>query len=145
MSEALRQTIVVAADVDTVLEVVADFAAYPQWQDEVTAVDILATDDDGWATRVGFTVDAGIATTSYVLDYRYDVDGMRWTLESGEHLRRNDGAYRLAEQADGTTLVTYELELETTMPVPAVLWRQVARRIADTALRGLKRRVESAA
>ncbi len=143
MSDVLRDSIVVAADPDAVLDVVADFGAYPEWQDEVRGVEILDTDADGWGTRVRFDVDARVVRTTYVLDYTYGDTEMRWTLVESDMLRRNDGAYLLTDQGDGTTLVTYELAIETTMAVPALFRRQVARRVIDTALKGLKRRIES--
>ncbi|MDP9405190.1 MAG: SRPBCC family protein [Actinomycetota bacterium] len=145
MTDAVRDRIVVAADPDTIMDVIGDFEAYPEWQPEVRGVEVLETDDDGWGTRVRFTVDAKVALATYVLDYTYRDTEMRWTLVEGDKLRRNDGAYTLHDRGDGTTEVHYELELEPTVSVPGLIRRQVAKRIADTALKGMKRRVESRA
>ncbi|MBA2528942.1 MAG: SRPBCC family protein [Euzebyales bacterium] len=145
MTDAVRNRITVAAEPDAIMEVIADFEAYPQWQADVREVEVLETDDDGWPTRARFVVDARVVTARYTLAYTYTDDTMRWSLVEGEGLRRNDGAYRLSDNGDGTTDVTYELEVEPTVRVPGVVRRQVAARIVDVALEGMKRRVESGA
>jgi len=145
VSDTVRDTIVVSADPDAIMDVIADFDAYPEWQDEVREVEILETDDDGWGTRVRFVVSAQGFAATYVLGYRYGDTEMRWSLVEGDKVRRNDGAYVLSDRGDGTTLVTYELAIEPAITLPGLVRRQIARRIADTALTGMKRRVESGA
>lgn len=141
----MADSIVIPADVDTILEVVADVEAYPQWQPEVRRVDVLETDEDGWVTKASFEVDAKIVTARYTLAYRYTPTSMTWHLVSGEPIKRNDGAYEFTDQGDGTTLVTYRVEIDAGIPVPGLLRRQASKRIVDAGLRGLKRRVESLA
>ncbi|MPZ74067.1 MAG: cyclase [Nitriliruptorales bacterium] len=125
------------------MDVIADFEAYPQWQDEVKEVEVLDTDEDGWATRVRFRVDAMIAEVTYTLDYSYDDNAMRWTMVEGDKVKSNDGSYVLEDQGDGSTLVTYHLELQPGIRVPSMVRRQGQRRIAQAALKSLKRRAES--
>ena len=149
MSEAVSDSITVAADADAVMDVIADFEAYPEWQEEIKAVTVLETDADGWGTKVQFTVDAKIFTTTYVLGYTYTDDeaeggyGMSWSLVEGDQLRKVDGSYWLTDQGDGTTLVTYNLEIVPAISLPKLLRRKAAQRIIDGALGGMKRRVES--
>lgn len=143
MTEAVQDSIVVASDPDTIMDVIADFEAYPQWQPEIKEVEVLETDEDGWGTRVRFKVDAKIISTNLVLAYTYGDNEMRWVLVEGDQVRKNDGRYSLEDQGDGTTKVTYELEVDPTIPMPGMLKRQGARRIIDGALKGMKKRVEA--
>jgi uncharacterized membrane protein len=145
VAEAVRDSIVINADADTILDVVSDLESYPQWQPEVRSVEVLATDDDGWPTKVRLDVDAKVAQANMLLEYSYPEEGMRWRLLEGTGLSRNDGAYLLADRGDGTTEVTYEVTIDTSVPVPSVLRRQMARRLADSALKRLKTRVEAGA
>lgn len=142
MSDAVRDSIVVNADPDTILDVVADLESYPEWQAEVRKVEVLETDDDGWPTKARLDVDVKVAQASMVLEYTYGDNEMRWRLLEGKGLTRNDGAYILDDRGDGTTEVTYEVEIETNLKVPAMVRRQVAKRVVDTALKQMKRRVE---
>jgi uncharacterized membrane protein len=143
VSDAVRDSIVVNADPDTILDVVADLEAYPEWQAEVKGVEVLETDDDGWPTKARLDVDVKVAQASMVLEYSYGENEMRWRLLEGKGLTRNDGAYILDDRGDGTTQVTYEVEIETNLKVPSMVRRQVAKRVVDTALKQMKRRVES--
>lgn len=143
MSEAVSDSITVQANPDAIMDVIADFTAYPEWQEEIKEVEVLETDEDGWGTRVRFTVDAKILKMTYVLAYTYGEDVMQWTLVEGDQLRKIDGAYRLVDQGDGTTLVTYDLEVVPAITLPKLLRRKAAQRIIDGALKGMKRRVES--
>lgn len=143
MSEAVSESITVRADADAVMDVIADFETYPEWQDEIKAVEILETDDDGWGTRVHFTVDAKIFSMTYVLAYTYTDDAMHWTLVEGDQVRKIDGTYHLEELGDGSTRVTYDLEVVPAISLPKVVRRKAAQRIVDGALKGMKQRVES--
>ncbi|CAN5140778.1 SRPBCC family protein [soil metagenome] len=143
MTEKVREHIVVHARPGAVMDTIADFERYPEWQAEVQQVEVLEADEHGWATRVRFVVDARIVRATMVLAYTYAPDALRWRLVEGDQVRRNDGAYLLRERPDGWTDVTYELRVEPAVAVPAVLRRSVARHIVDGALRGMKRRVET--
>ncbi len=143
MTEEVREHIVVHARRDAVMDTIADFEHYPEWQSEVQQVEVLEADGHGRATRVRFVVDARIVRATMVLAYTYAPDAMRWRLVEGDQVRRNDGAYLLRERPDGSTDVTYELRVQPALPVPAVVRRSVARHIVDGALRGMKRRVEA--
>lgn len=143
MADVVRDSIVIAADPDSIMDVIADYETYPDWQDEIKEAEILETDEDGWGTQVRFSVDATIAVVNYVLSYTYTDTSVRWTMVEGDKLKRNDGSYALTDQGDGTTLVEYDLEIEPGIKVPSMLRKQASKRIVRTALEGLKRRVES--
>ena len=145
MTDVVNDSIVVNADPDSVMDVIADFDSYTQWQDEIKEVEILETDEDGWGTKVRFRVDAMIAQVNYVLAYTYEDNAMRWTMVEGDKVKRNDGSYELTDQGDGTTLVSYNLEVEPGIKVPSMVRKQAEKRIANAALKALKRRVESSA
>lgn len=142
VSDAVKDSIVVAADPDAIMEVIADFEAYPEWQGEIKEAEILETDDDGWGTKVRYRVDAKLFSTTYVLAYTYTDSSMSWTLVSGDQVRKIDGSYLLADRGDGSTEVTYELEVEPAISVPKMLKRKAAQRIIDGALKSMKQRVE---
>ncbi|HWH31334.1 MAG TPA: SRPBCC family protein [Egibacteraceae bacterium] len=145
MSETVRESILVKADADTIMDVIADFDAYPDWQPDFKSVEVLETDDDGWATKVRFVLDAMIMTTSYTLAYTYTDTSMSWHLVEGEQVRKVDGSYTLEDAGGGQTKVTYQLEVDPTISVPGILKRKATKKIVDSALKGMKQRVESLA
>jgi len=125
------------------MAVIADFAAYPQWASGVRAAEVL-DQEDGRAGRVRFTLDAGPVKDTYVLGYDWDGDAaVRWHLaEAGSVVSGMDGGYLLADTGGGTE-TTYELSVDVRIPMPGLLKRRAEKTIIDTALKGLKNRVES--
>jgi hypothetical protein len=143
MAARTSSRIVIAAPRPAVMAVIADFAAYPQWASGVRAAEVLEQ-ADGRASRVRFTLDAGPVKDTYVLGYDWDGDAaVRWHLaEAGSVVSAMDGGYLLADTSGGTG-ATYELSVDIRIPMPGLLKRRAEKTIIDTALKGLKNRVES--
>jgi len=143
MAARTTSRIVIAAPRPAVMAVIADFAAYPQWASGVRAAEVLEQ-EDGRASRVRFTLDAGPVKDTYVLGYDWDGDAaVRWHLaEAGSVVSAMDGGYLLADTG-GDTETTYELSVDVRIPMPGLLKRRAEKTIIDTALKGLKNRVES--
>jgi hypothetical protein len=78
----------------------------------------------------------------YTLRYTYDGDAkVSWDLEAGS-LKENSGSYVLAAAGDGTD-VTYSLTIDTGIPMLGMFKRKAEKVVMDTALKELKKRVES--
>lgn len=146
MAEATSSSITIAAPPERVMEVIADFPAYPEWAEQVKTVEVLDSDGAGRAERVRFTMDAGPIKDSYTLDYTWAPDGrsVSWTLVKGQIQRAQNGSYILVKSGAQTT-VTYSLAVDLNIPMIGMLRRKAEKVIIDTALKGLKRRVESVA
>lgn len=142
MADAVSDTIVIEADPDTVMDVIGDYEAYPDWQAEVKSAEILETDENGWGTLVRYSVDARVFTATYVLRYTYTDTSIEWHLEESDQLQSLDGVYNLTPVPEGETQVSYELDIIPAIKIPGMLRRQAAKRIVDGALKGLKQRVE---
>jgi len=144
MANATTSSIDIAAPAEQVMTVIADFEAYPEWAEQVKSVEVLEPGDGGRPARVRFTMDAGPIKDSYTLDYSWSPDdrAVSWTLVKGQMQKAQDGSYALTE-AGGTTTVTYSLAVDLNIPMIGMLRRKAEKVIIDTALKGLKRRVES--
>jgi hypothetical protein len=144
MTARTSSRIVIAAPRAAVMAVIADFPAYPQWASAVRAAEVLGQDGGGRASQVRFNLDAGVVKDTYVLGYDWDGDAaVRWHLaEAGSAISAMNGGYLLADEG-GATETTYELSVELRIPMPGLLKRRAEKTIIDTALRGLKNRVES--
>jgi len=146
MADRTESSILVDAAPADVLDVIADFDAYPEWTGAVRSAEVLEEDEDGWATQVRFVLDAGALRDTYTLAYTWDFaeDGtgtVAWTLVQAGILKAMDGAYRLEPAGEGTQ-VTYLLSVELNMPMLGMLRRKAEKTIIDTALKELKKRAE---
>jgi ribosome-associated toxin RatA of RatAB toxin-antitoxin module len=138
-------SIVIEADKASVMAVIADLEAYPEWSSAIkdVTIDEVWEDDERVATAT-LTLDAGILKDTYTLSYEWEGDDrVEWHLVTGRVLKAQDGSYELRE-VDGGTEVTYELAVDLAVPMLGMFKRKAEKAIIDTALKGLKKRVESA-
>src|SRR5215218_7105393 len=144
MAEHAEGSTEVDATPAEVMAVVADFDAYPDWVGNLDQVEVLARDRGGRGSRVAFRLGTPWGEQAYTLAYRYQPKdaGMSWTYVEGT-LEDLAGSYTLEPTDDGTTRVTYRLEVALGKAIPSFLMRQAAKQIVRSALGDLKRRVES--
>jgi ribosome-associated toxin RatA of RatAB toxin-antitoxin module len=144
MAEQTTSSIVVEASPGEVMNVIADFPSYPSWAKGVTTADVLSEFSDGRAEQVFFRLDVSPIKDEYTLVYEWHGDDeVTWSLVEGKMLRSLDGAYVLTDLGNGTTDVTYRLALDVSIPLIGMLKRKGEKILIDTALKGLKKRVES--
>lgn len=145
MAESTESSTTVEAAPTQVLDVIADLGSYPEWVSGVKEVEVL----DGSAdrpSRARFVVDSGPIKDTYVLDYTWAVTAagtgtVAWSLVEASVITRLDGSYQLTEEGAGTN-VTYRLSVDVRIPMLGMLKRKAERVIIDTALKGLRQRVE---
>jgi hypothetical protein len=107
---------------------------------------VLSTDEAGRPKQVRFKVDAGAISDEYTLDYTWSRNEVTWTLVQAKMVKGMDGAYVLRDlgpENGGGTEVTYRLAVDVAIPMIGMLKRKAEKVIIDTALKGLKKRVES--
>lgn len=143
MADQSTQSIVVDAEPEAIMAVIADFPAYPEWAGAVKDVEVLDPGSAGRAEQVRFVLDAGVVKDEYVLSYTWAADGLsvQWELIKGQMQKAQRGAYVL-EPAGSSTTVTYSLAVELAIPMIGMFKRKAEKVIMDTALKELKRRVE---
>ncbi|MDQ3886592.1 MAG: SRPBCC family protein [Actinomycetota bacterium] len=144
MAEESTQSIVIDAKPEAIMSVIADFSSYPQWAVAVKDVEILDAGSEGRPEEVRFVLDAGVVKDEYVLSYTWMPNGLavNWRLVKGQMQRSQRGSYVL-QPTGSTTRVTYTLAVELAIPMIGMFKRKAEKVIMDTALKELKRRVES--
>ncbi len=142
MAEQASSSITIKADKSSVMAVIADFESYPEWASMIKKVEVEETGEGGRGNRVAFTLDAGVLKDEYTLAYDWHGDDrVDWHLVKGKALKSQDGSYIL-ETAGGETEVTYRLSVDLNIPMLGMFKRKAEKVIMDTALKGLKKRVE---
>jgi len=147
MAEQTQSSISIDATPERIMQVIADLEAYPQWSDGITSVTILCKfEDDDRPADARFTLASGPIKDTYELEYDWTGNSkVTWTLTKAEMLTAMDGEYELSDNGDGTTTVHYRLSVDVKIPMIGMLKRKAEKVIVDTALKGLKQRVESGA
>jgi ribosome-associated toxin RatA of RatAB toxin-antitoxin module len=146
MTDTSTQSIIISAPPDKIAKVICDFASYPAWVSALKSVEVLEEYEDGYASQVRFVLDAGPVSDEYTLQYEYaeDISRIEWHLVQPSKIqKRQDGAYDIEALGDGTSKVTYSLSVDLSMGMLGMFRSRAEKMIMDTALRDLKRRVES--
>jgi ribosome-associated toxin RatA of RatAB toxin-antitoxin module len=143
VAERVKDSIDIKGTAEEIFEVAADYENYPSWQSQVKKAEVLETDDDGYGTLVYYEVDAVVKQLSYTLEYEYAgwPGSFTWKLHDGD-VKELNGKYSF-DEFDDVTEVTYEISIDPGFKIPALLRRQGEKQIVATALKGLKKRVES--
>jgi ribosome-associated toxin RatA of RatAB toxin-antitoxin module len=139
-----RQEARIAASAQECFDAIVDFETYPEWQEAVQECEVLARDKAGRPRRVRTTIDAKVKRVSYTLDYSYEEPhAVRWEFVEGDP-KNLDGEFLFEEEADGTTLATYELGLDAGVWIPGPIAKVLKDQVMKRAVDDLKRRVGSA-
>jgi ribosome-associated toxin RatA of RatAB toxin-antitoxin module len=144
VADKTSQTIYIDADPSTVMDVIADIGSYPDWIAEYQETEVLEIDAEGYPKTARLVLDASVLKDTMVFAYIWPADhkSVTWSLVSSSLLKSLDGAYRLAPKGSGAE-VTYELSVDLVIPMIGLLKRKAERRLIDSALKDLKKRVEA--
>jgi len=144
MGHKCESSIDIDAAAEELFAIVTDLETYPEWVSDVQEVKVHDHDADGFPTSSTMTVDASIKVVTYRLDYTYEYPTLvSWTSRPGGDVKHIEGSYTFEELGDGSTTVTYALELDPGFPVPGFMLKRAQKHIIGQALKGLKARAES--
>lgn len=130
------------ASPETLYDVAADVAAYPQWASGVKQVEVLDVDAEGRVDRARFVLEGFVKEITYVLKYTHDrPNSLSWVAEESDDLKMLEGSYQFDETENGATEVVYSLTVDPKFMMPGFVRRQAEKQIVTTALRGLRKRV----
>jgi uncharacterized membrane protein len=143
VADQASSTITIDAPVEQVLAVIADIESYPEWTGQIKSAEVLDSDADGRPQQARFVMDAGVLKDEYTLEYDWTDTGVAWQLVGKSSVQKSQvGSYALADRG-GSTEVTYRLAVDIAMPMLGMFKRKAEKMIMDSALKELKKRVES--
>nr|WSY56662.1 SRPBCC family protein [Streptomyces sp. NBC_00886] len=143
--EAATYRVTIDATPDHVLTTLRNVAAYPDWQPEISTVEVIRVDDLGYPGEARMTVSSMGMKMGLTLALEHEARVMRWSLVRGDFVTRNDAEYTVAETTDGRTELTLRQDLALKWHLPAVVaGPMIARRIGAT-MDAVKRRAEETA
>ena len=124
MAEQTSSSIVIDAPPAAVMDVIADFPAYPEWAKGVKEATVRAEGARGRAKEVFFALDVAPIKDEYTLAYTWngdrDVSGP-WPRARCCGPRRR---LRARDRGDGSTEVTYRLALDVSIPLIGMIKRK---------------------
>jgi uncharacterized membrane protein len=144
MSDLSTSTISIDAPLENVRAILFDLAGYPTWSTAIKSAEVKQSDDQGRATSVKVSIDAGMMKDRVLLNYDWSQapERLEFSLEEADLLTAMNGAYITKAIDADTTSVTYELGVEVSMPIPAMMRTKAEKATIDQALAQLKAHAE---
>jgi len=129
------------ADVAATLSAIAD---YPQWLSSIKKVEVEESDSQGRALKATVSIDAGVMKDRATLSYDWSAAPaeISFSLDEADLMTTMDGKYTLKAIDADTTLVTYELGVELSLPVPRMMIAKTEKQTIDAALKELQAQFE---
>lgn len=138
----VSKTVEVAADAAAIMAIVADFEAYPQWNEEVKAAYILARYEDGRPSQLRLDTSVGGFDGVYIQAVYYPgPEKIQTVMQQGEHFAKQEQLFHVVSMGP-TSLLTVDMDVETTMPVPNLMVKKVVNDALDHLAANLKARAE---
>lgn len=144
MSESTSATVEVSAPLAEVAAHLSHIAGYPEWLSSVRKVEVNESDDQGRATKATLSIDAGVMKDRATLEYDYSAapQEISFSLDEADLMTTMDGKYTLKSIDADTTLVTYQLGVELSLPVPRMMIAKTEKATIEAALKELQAQFE---
>ena len=142
----VSKTVEVNRDESTILSIVADFEAYPQWNDEVKGCWILHRYDDGRPSQLRLDTEIQGNQGTFIQAVYYPAPNQIQTvMQQGELFTKQHQLFTVLGMGPGSSLLTVDMDVEVSLPVPAIMIKKIANDALDHLANNLKTRAETLA
>ena len=126
-------------------ELLFDISAYPAWSSSIKSVEVLERDSENRVTSAKLLIDAGMMKDRVSLDYDWSLapKSLSFSMTDADLLTAMEGSYKISFVDEDTTEVTYQLHVDISMPIPAMMRQKAEKATIDAALQQLKTRAEA--
>src|SRR6478735_2956246 len=138
----VSKTVEVATDAAAIVAIVADFEAYPQWNEEVKGCWVLARYDDGRPSQLRLDTSVQGMDGTYIQAVYYPAPNQIQTvMQQGDLFKKQEQVFAVVDMGS-TTLLTVDLDVEVTLPVPSPMVKKVVNDALEHLAGNLKARAE---
>ncbi len=134
-----ERTEIMQANAEDIFNVLKDYESYSEFMEGVASVEVL--ERDGNKVQAKYNINM-IKKFSYIINLVEEAPNkLSWTLDSGDLFTKNIGEWLLKDLGDGTTEVTYSLDVELKLMVP----KMISKKLVSTSLPAMMKSVENRA
>ena len=141
----VSKTVEVAASAETIMGIVADFEAYPHWNEEIKGCWVLARYHDGRPSQLRLDVVVQGQAGTFITAVYYPGENQIYTmLQQGDFFSKQEQKFSVVP-IGATSLLTGDLDVETTMPIPKQMVKKAVNDTLEYLADNLKARAEQLA
>ncbi|EQC46381.1 polyketide cyclase/dehydrase [Bacteriovorax sp. BSW11_IV] len=128
--------------IDKIYDVIVNYKSYPEFVDGVSSIEVLEQNEAG--ARVKYSLNL-IKKFSYILKLKHEKPNrVSWTFESGDLFKLNNGSWDLKDNGNGTTEVTYSLEVDVKGFVPGAIVNKLTESSLPAMMKSYNKRAKEA-
>lgn len=137
---SITESILIEASLDDVYQAIVDFQKYPKIFNAVKKVKVAKKSAS--SPRVSLSLNI-LQRVDCTLDFKLTPKtSLTWKLVEGDMMKRNEGSWLLEEVGKNEIDVTYHLDIDLAMWIPAIVAEGLMKANALQMLKELKRYVE---
>ncbi|MBJ7339397.1 SRPBCC family protein [Mycolicibacterium sp.] len=141
----VSKTVEVESAAEAIMGIVADFESYPQWNEEIKGCWVLARYDDGRPSQLRLDTSINGMEGTYIQAVYYPGENQIQTvMQQGDLFSKQEQRFAVVAMGP-TSLLTVDLDVEISVPVPAMMVKKVVNDALDHLADNLKKRAESLA
>ena len=141
----VSKTVEITADAATIMAIVADFEAYPEWNEEIKGLWVLHRYDDGRPSQVRLDASfSGFNGTFIQAVYYPSENQIQTVMQQGDLFSKQEQLFSAVETG-ATTLLTVDMDVETQIPIPGPMVKKAAGDALEYLADNLKKRAEQLA
>ena len=138
----VSKTVEVEASGETVMRIVQDFEAYPQWNEEIKGCWVLARYPDGRPSQLRLDVVVQGQSGTFITAVYYPAENQIYTvLQQGDHFDKQEQRFSVVPIGPAS-LLTVDLDVETKLPLPKPMVKKAIGDTLDYLADNLKTRAE---
>ncbi|QNJ93668.1 cyclase [Mycolicibacterium fluoranthenivorans] len=133
----------VTARAAAIMAIVADFEAYPQWNEEITGLWILARYEDGRPSQLRMDTKIQGMDSSFIQAVYYPAEfQIQTVMQQGDIFSKQEQLFSVVDMG-ATALLTVDMDVEVSMPgVPSLMVKKIANDALEHLAGNLKKRAE---
>jgi ribosome-associated toxin RatA of RatAB toxin-antitoxin module len=141
----LSKTVEVGVDAASIMAIVADFEAYPQWNQGIKGVWVLARYDDGRPSQLRLDTEINGMPGTYIQAVYYPgANQIHTVMQQGDLFAKQEQLFSVVETGQ-TCLLTVDVDVEPTIPVPPPMVKMLLSNVLEGLAQNLKQRAEELA
>ncbi len=142
----VSKTVEVAAPAAAIMGIVADFEAYPQWNEEVTGAWVLARYDDGRPSQLRLDTKVQGMEGTYIQAVYYPGElQIQTVMQQGNLFSKQEQLFAVVDMGP-SSLLTVDMDVEVSVAgVPSMMVKKIAGDALEHLADNLKKRAEELA
>jgi len=124
------------------MAIVADFESYPEWNEEIKGCWVLARYEDGRPSQLRLDVVVQGQSGTFITAVYYPAENQIYTvLQQGEFFEKQEQRFSVVA-VSLNNLLTVDFDVETKLPIPAMMVKKAIGDTLDYLSENLKTRAE---